>query len=248
MGLVDHYGKRHSFDEVCAVETPEPEGIWHPISHQQAVEVVEGEFAKRNLEYSERDFVLGAARGKEDGERLFAVWEFPGANGGSHGFEVGFRHSHDKSCSSSLCAGSRVFVCSNLAFNADHIIRRKHTTNILQELPDLVGEAVDKLFHERELIAQRFDAYKGFEFGTAEWDHFVCECFRHKVLAPSKFNALEENWENPPHEEHRGHTAWSAYNAVTETLKLYKSGNAIHELPGRTGALTRVTDQVVGLN
>ena len=247
MALVDHYGKRHTYEEVIAVPTPEPEGIWHPISHEAAIGIVEDQFSNRNLEWLERDFVLGGARGEPDGDRLFGVWEFPGEDD-DHGFEVGFRHSHDKSVANSLCAGPRVFVCSNLAFTAAHVVSRKHTVNLLQELPDLVGAAVDKVFEERRRIKERFDRYKAFEFTANDWEKFCCECFRQGVLAPSKFHALDSNWENPPHEEHAGHTAWSAYNAVTETLKLYSSRNAIQALPGRTTALHQVTDALVGIN
>src|SRR5437868_4477501 len=41
--------------------------------------------------------------------------------------------------------GSRVFVCSNLAFIGDHVIKRKHTANSKRDLPGLVSEVIEHL-------------------------------------------------------------------------------------------------------
>jgi hypothetical protein len=42
---------------------------------------------------------------------------------------VGLRNSHDKSFPVGIAFGSRVFVCDNAAFIADHVIKRRHTAN-----------------------------------------------------------------------------------------------------------------------
>ena len=56
--------------------------------------------------------------------------------------------------------GSRVFVCDNLAFNGEHVIRRKHTVNARRELPGLVAEVVEPLREQRIEQAQTFDMYR----------------------------------------------------------------------------------------
>jgi hypothetical protein len=38
------------------------------------------------------------------------------------------------------CFGSRVLVCDNLAFSADHVIKRKDTVRAKRELPGLLSE------------------------------------------------------------------------------------------------------------
>jgi hypothetical protein len=48
---------------------------------------------------------------------------------------VGLRNSHDKSFPIGIAFGSRVFVCDNLAFHGEHVIRRKHTVKAKRELP-----------------------------------------------------------------------------------------------------------------
>jgi hypothetical protein len=56
---------------------------------------------------------------------------------------VGLRNSHDKRFPIGIGFGSRVFVCDNLSFYADRVIRRKHTANMKRMLPGLIGEVVE---------------------------------------------------------------------------------------------------------
>jgi|ERR1700730_928208 len=56
---------------------------------------------------------------------------------------VGLRNSHDKSFPIGIAFGAKVFVCDNLSFIADHVIRRKHTANAKRDLAGLVGELVE---------------------------------------------------------------------------------------------------------
>jgi hypothetical protein len=46
-----------------------------------------------------------------------------------------------------------VFVCDNLAFNADVVIKRKHTVNGKHDLPGLIGAVIEPLALQREAQA-----------------------------------------------------------------------------------------------
>jgi hypothetical protein len=61
-----------------------------------------------------------------DGARYFGMLTLR-SNYGDYGDLVGLRNSHDKTFPIGIAFGSRVFVCDNLAFIGDHVIRRKHT-------------------------------------------------------------------------------------------------------------------------
>jgi hypothetical protein len=65
---------------------------------------------------------------------------------------VGLRNSNDRTFPIGIAFGSRVFVCDNLAFIGDQVIRRKHTVKAKRELPGLVKEIVQPLQAQR--IAQ----------------------------------------------------------------------------------------------
>jgi hypothetical protein len=74
---------------------------------------------------------------------------------------VGLRNSHDKSFPIGIAFGSRVFVCDNLAFIGDHVIRRKHTVKAKRELPGLVTEIVQPLQAQRVAQNQKLLTYQG---------------------------------------------------------------------------------------
>jgi len=74
---------------------------------------------------------------------------------------VGLRNSHDKSFPIGIAFGAKVFVCDNLSFIADHVIRRKHTANAKRDLPGLVGELVEPLTAERESAGPHLPALQG---------------------------------------------------------------------------------------
>jgi hypothetical protein len=54
---------------------------------------------------------------------------------GDYGDLVGLWNSHNKSFPIGIAFCSRVFVCDNLAFIGDHVIKRKHTFKAKRELP-----------------------------------------------------------------------------------------------------------------
>jgi hypothetical protein len=57
-------------------------------------------------------------------------------------------NNHDKSFPIGIAFGSRVFVCDNLAFVGDRVIRRKHTSKAKRELPGLVTQIIEPLLEE----------------------------------------------------------------------------------------------------
>jgi hypothetical protein len=70
-------------------------------------------------------------------------------------------HSHDKSFPIGIAFGSRVFICDNLAFIGDHVVRRKHTVKAKKELPGLLTDIVAPLQAQRLAQNQKLLAYQG---------------------------------------------------------------------------------------
>lgn len=62
----------------------------------------------------------------------------------------GLRNSHDRKFPVGIAFRPRVFVCDNLAFVADHVIRAKHTEKLKQRLPGLVSGLIEPLADHRE--------------------------------------------------------------------------------------------------
>ena len=57
---------------------------------------------------------------------------------------LGLRNSHDKTFPIGIAYSSRVFVCDNLAFMGDHVIRRKHTAKAKRELTKRASRGIEE--------------------------------------------------------------------------------------------------------
>ena len=64
---------------------------------------------------------------------------------GDYNTVIGLRNSHDKVISAGVACGSGVFVCDNLCFSGEVKLARKHTANILTDLPHLVRGIVENV-------------------------------------------------------------------------------------------------------
>ena len=117
-----------------------------PVPHHEIVELVRYTLGFYGHEIFEEHHAI-----TPEGARYFGLLSLRSPYG-DYTDTVGLRNSHDKSFPIGIAFGSRVFVCDNLAFIGDHVIRRKHTAKAKRELPGLVTEIVQPLRDQR--IAQ----------------------------------------------------------------------------------------------
>src|SRR4029077_14268488 len=87
--------------------------------------------------------------------RMFATLDLatPVASGVS--LSVGVRNSLDKSLPLGFVAGSRVFVCDNLAFRSELLVRRNHTRNGALRFQEAICQAVQSLQQFKEVEGER---------------------------------------------------------------------------------------------
>lgn len=238
-GLILHAGAAAAtYADVAAVETPHAVAEWVPIPHATLLNTVVDELNANGLEVTESAYGLW-----QKGARFFATLALAQrGKEGDYQTVVGIRNSHDKAFAATLGMGSRVFVCDNLAFSADIKIARKHTTNILRDLPALTNRAVAKLSEYRGFQDNRIDAYKSWAV-TDEMAHdFMARTVMLNLLPTTKFPAVLKEWHEPSHEEFAPRTAWSLFNAYTEALK-----GAFTALPRRTMGLHGMMDAMTGV-
>jgi hypothetical protein len=240
-GLMLHSGSA-AVDEsqVRAVPTPEATESWRPVPHHRVLDLARSEIEALGFR------VTDAAHGLwNNGLRYFGLLEL--ANGGAaadYSLVAGIRNSHDKSFPAALSIGSRVFVCDNLAFSGEIVISRRHTTYIERDLPGLVGRAVARLVEQRELQGKRIDAYKALQFVEERDVHdFVIRAVDERVIPNARIADVLGQWRKPAHEAFAPRTAWSLFNAFTESLK----GIAEYELARRTTKLHGMLDARAGL-
>ena len=207
---------------------------WTPVAHGDVVRMVEDSLAGSGLEISDSQFALA-----RDGARMFGTITLAG--GTDYATVIGVRNSHDKSFPVSFCLGSRVFVCDNLAFSAEVVVKTKHSRLVLDRLPRLVNEGVAQLIEKRGHQAKRIEAYKEAEIrGLPHLHDLVMRSYRAKAIPARAIAEVVQEYEAPSHPEFQEPTLWSYFNSVTEVLKKYG------DLPQRTQRLHGVVDAEVG--
>jgi len=94
----------------------------------------------------------------------------------------GLRNSHDRSFPVGIGFGSRVFVYDNMAFMADHVIKRRHTANLKRDLPGIVGELIEPLALHREAQARTLNRYRQTMLTGQQADHAILDLYREGVI------------------------------------------------------------------
>lgn len=214
------------------LETPDATPTHVPIPHHRLVDMVRFTLGFYGHIVEEEHHGV-----TPDGMRYFGVLSLRSTYG-DYTDTVGLRNSHDKTFPVGISFGSRVFVCDNLAFIADHVVRRRHTLNAKRDLPGLVGELIEPLADQREAQRRAIARYRATSLSVAAVDHAVLELYRAEVITVTRIAAIMERWETPPH-DWGGPTAWKLFNCITHALE-----GRIAENPSLTKRLHEVIDAV----
>lgn len=173
-----------------------------------------------------------------DGDRFFGVLSLKSPYG-DYVDMVGLRNSHDKSFPISISIGSRVFVCDNLAFSGEHIIKRRHTPNAKRDLPGLVAEVIEPLGDQRRRQAIAYERYKGTELADPIVDQTIMQLYRRDVINVTRIADVVRAYDDPPCDWGSDRTAWRLFNATTFALT-----GKVAENPKATKELHEVIDGV----
>lgn len=134
--------------------------------------------------------------------------------------------------------GARVFVCDNLAFVGDHVIKRKHTANAKRDLPGLVAQVIEPLGAKRQDQALTFQRYQETPLIQHQADAAIMQLYRENVINVTRIADVLDAYEDPPCDWGEP-TAWRLFNATTYALT-----GRVTENPDATRRLHRVIDGV----
>jgi len=235
-------GKVIERNALFGIETPQPTETWFPLPHRYLVEEVESQLTDAGFH-----LLCSTHAISHDGNRYFGVLEvsLPGnfqENG--HGWVVGLRNSHDKTFPAGIVAGTRVFVCDNLAFSGLIQIRRKHTRFAVRDLRQLTSRAVGQLGERLVGMETRITAYRNLRLTDSRAHDLVIRATDCRAITPSQIPEVLNNWRNPEHEEFQPRNGWSLFNACTEA---YKQSNP-HTAITRSEALHGLFDGMAGVH
>lgn len=232
-GLMLHAGAQPvEYDALRALTVPEATDTHVPIPHHSVVDYVKHSLTFFGHEVVEQHFGV-----TEDGMRFFGVLTLKSPYG-DYTDTVGLRNSHDKKFPIGIAFGSKVFVCDNLSFMADVVVRRKHTANAKRDLPGLIAEIVEPLQLTRQKQHETFELYRGTEISDTIADQAIMSMYRQGVINLTRIGEVVEQWDTPVHDWGEK-TAWRLFNAATFSL----SGR-VAENPAGTAQLHKVIDGV----
>jgi hypothetical protein len=233
MSLVIHAGANEvSYDQVRAVVTPEGTDTHVPVPHHEIVELMRFTLGFHQHEIAEEHHAV-----TPDGMRYFGVLSLRSPYG-DYTDMLGLRNSHDKSLPIGIAFGSRVFVCDNLAFSADHVIRRKHTVKAKRELPALLADIISPLKQQRIAQNTKLQLYQGTRLTDLWADHAIMQMYRKDIIGVQGIAHVLKAYNEPPH-DWGDKTAWRLFNAATHTL-----AGKVSERPLLTQELHNVIDGV----
>lgn len=220
------------FEALRAVPTPERTETHVPLPHFELVNMV-----KYALGYYGHEIVEETHAIAHEGMRYFGLMSLRSPYG-NYCDTLGLRNSNDRSFPIGIAFGSRVFVCSNLAFIGDHVIKRKHTSNSKRDLPGLVAEIIEPLQTQRQLQHQKLLTYQGTELTDAQADHAILSMYRKDIIGVQAIGHVLKAFDTPPH-DWGDRTAWRLFNAATFAL-----AGKVAEKPQITRDLHNVIDGV----
>lgn len=213
--LVLHRGaKPVSVEELREYKAPPPEGRWFPLSHSRVLSVVSDSLGEAGYLIERQQ--LGILR---DGSRFFGTLDLKSPVADGISLAVGIRNSVDKSFPLGFCAGSRVFVCDNLAFHSELLVRRKHTIFGERDFVRRIAEAVGSLPSFLEQEARRIERMKEAELADDQADALILRGFERGIVGSRELPRVLQQWRNPPFEEFRPRTAWALLNAFTSAMR-----------------------------
>jgi len=193
--------------------TPEGTKSWFPVAHHVVIDTVEQKIAQAGYQIKQSRYALA-----RDDQRMFATLDLtaPLAHGSS--LAVGIRNSTDKSFPLGFAAGSRVFVCDNLAFRSELMVSRKHTRFGEVRFVEAITLAVQSLacFQSSEAgrIKQMMETLLTDDMALA----WMVRGMERGVISSRRLPELLKEWREPSYPEFEPRTVWSLYNAFTAVL------------------------------
>lgn len=219
-----------NYDQLRTAPLPVATASHLPLAHHSLVDMVK--YALGYYGHTIEDEQFGIT---PDGMRFFGILILK-SDYGNYTDTVGLRNSNDKSFPIGVSFGSKTFVCDNLAFIGDHVIKKKHTPNALRLLPGLLAEIVEPLHEQRKRQQLTFERYQQTPLSIDQADHLTIELYRRGVIGVQKIADVIDQFERPSH-DWGDPTAYRFFNAATFALT-----GKIAEAPHLTKTLHEIVD------
>jgi hypothetical protein len=227
--LLTHCGARVvTREELDGVEAPPATATWFPVKHAGVIDAVSRTLAGAGFAVRTMKFAL--SRGDA---RMFSTLDLDSPLAPGVSLAVGVRNSTDKSFPLGFCAGSKVFVCDNLAFRSDLLVRRKHTRFGRDRFEEAIAQAVQSLDGFRKAESERVRNFQLTDLSDQAAESVILRGFEKGLVTHRQLPGVIKEWREPSFAEFEPRTLWSLLNAFTTALAPVHAAN-----PQRFCALT----------
>ena len=217
MGIDRHVTRQ----EMALVAPPIATKSYHPREHHivanATIEKLTGAgFQIRNERWtlSRKDQLLF---GVVDLNLPLARWD---SVGGGVTVSVGIRSSYNKQLPFGIVAGSRVFVCSNLAFAGELTYKRKHTVNGYDTFLHQLDDAISKLPQYQAVESERINSWMNYEMTPEQCNTLLLTLFEEKIIGIRNFHKVMDEFRNPQYQDFYGKTTvWNLFNRITTAMR-----------------------------
>jgi hypothetical protein len=234
-------------NQLSLVAMPAATDTYCPVRHDVVVDSFQDAFDNAGFQFGGEVHHL-----TRNGKRYFGMFELlhDGMNE-QHALVAGIRNSLDMAFALTLLIGGQVFICDNLQFSAANVMKRKHTTHILRDLPGILTDMVSTTGIESKVLDARYDQYQQVWLTDSEADRLMVSMVRQGAVNTSRIGKVIQEWYEPTATnddgvllDHGPKKVWRLLNAATEALK----GAPIHDMPERTLRLQSILDDAAGFD
>lgn len=188
----------------------------NPIPHHMLVEYLHVEAQERGYSVEREQYALGMS-----GSALFGVMDLmpPGVvDVAERGLSLGFRNSTNSTLAIKVVAGTRVFVCDNLALSGDLIaVLRRNTKGL--DLGAALTAGFDTFLRHASTLDLQIARLQATTITDLEAKAWVFDVFAQKVVPIHLFDDVSQAYFGQVGEDCAPRTAWGLHNAFTRGLK-----------------------------
>jgi hypothetical protein len=162
------------------IQPPPPEGRWYPVKHTSVLDRVKSTLGEAGYAVQRERLALTG-----DGHRFFGTLDLTTPLAEGVALAVGIRNSTDKTFPLGFAAGSRVFVCDNLAFRSELMVRRKHTLHGERSFANAISHAVTALDSFRAVESQRIGVMVATPVSDEKAESFILRAYLKRNRCPA---------------------------------------------------------------
>jgi len=196
--------------DLASVPVPDETPSYVPVPYGRLIEEVKLHIPRFGLQVEDERYALA-----REGNQLFGVLTCRNGHVDDWGLAIGLRSSYDRSLAVELVAGSRVFVCDNLAFHGETQRSRKHTVNVFRDLPDLIYRMLSDVSSMKDKMAQEIATMKITELSDQRAHDIMVRAIKAGALPASRLPKVLAYWEGTDSSDFQSRTAWTLFNSFT---------------------------------